>query len=153
MCPSSPTRAELISLARAAAAEHSLHPELVCAICEQESSWNPWALRYEPAFFARYVAPLWATKTISVTESYSRAFSWGLMQVMGQTAREHGFDAASPLSALCEPRTALDVGCRVFAHKIAAAEGNIERALLLYNGGANPDYPAQVLSRVTHYNT
>jgi soluble lytic murein transglycosylase-like protein len=148
-----PTRDDLISLARAAAAANDLHPELVCAICEQESAWNPWALRYEPAFFARYVAPLWAAKTISVTESYSRAFSWGLMQVMGQTAREHGFDAALPLSALCDPAAALEIGCRVLAHKIAAAEGNIERALQLWNGGANPLYAEQVLSRAAHYAT
>jgi soluble lytic murein transglycosylase-like protein len=47
----------LISLARAAAAAHSLDPALVCAVCEQESSWDPFAIRYEPAFYDRYVAP------------------------------------------------------------------------------------------------
>jgi soluble lytic murein transglycosylase-like protein len=33
-----PTPAELIALARAAAAKHALDPALVCAIVEQESS-------------------------------------------------------------------------------------------------------------------
>ena len=28
------------------------------AVVEQESGWNPWAMRYEPAFFSKYVAPL-----------------------------------------------------------------------------------------------
>ena len=86
----------------------------------------------------------------SATEAYARAFSWGLMQVMGQVAREHGFTGAS-LAALCEPVTALDIGCRVFAAKLATADDNVERALALWNGGANPDYPAAVLARVTHY--
>ena len=84
------------------------------------------------------------------TEARARAFSWGLMQVMGQTAREHGF-AESSLASLCDPETALNVGCRVLASKLAAAEDNVAHALSLWNGGANPDYSAGVLARVAHY--
>ncbi len=51
------SRADLIALARAAAEAHQLDAALVCAICEQESAWNPWAIRYEPAFFTHYIAP------------------------------------------------------------------------------------------------
>ncbi len=206
------TRDPLIALARAAAAAHSLDPALVCAVCEQESAWNPWAIRYEPGFLARYVAPLFTAGKISATEAYSRSFSWGLMQVMGQVAREHGFGPCSPgfpnpgvsaaasLAELCDPASGLDVGCRVLAHKFAAAgaklaaenpgtgspqdgassttaacpecgqsvpggaldmpaQGHgspadprvIERALQLWNGGANPGYAAQVLARVAKY--
>ena len=88
MNPLSPP-AELVALARCAAETHALWPELVCAIVEQESSWNPWALRYEPEFYEKYVAPQIARGAIDdVTESRARAFSWGLMQVMGQAARE-----------------------------------------------------------------
>jgi soluble lytic murein transglycosylase-like protein len=140
-------RDSLIALARAAAAAHSLDPALVCAVCEQESAWNPWAIRYEPGFLARYVAPLFTAGKISATEAYSRSFSWGLMQVMGQVAREHGFVDAS-LAELCDPDIGLDVGCRVLAHKLVAAGGSVERALQLWNGGANPDYAAQVLARL-----
>ena len=110
---------------------HALWPDLVCAIIEQESAWNPWALRYEPSFYAKYIAPRMATGAIaSATEAHARAFSWGLMQVMGQVAREHGFTGAS-LAALCEPVTAVDIGCRVFAAKLAVAEGRVEPALAL----------------------
>ncbi|MGA8268053.1 MAG: lytic transglycosylase domain-containing protein, partial [Candidatus Acidiferrales bacterium] len=84
------------------------------------------------------------------TEAYSRAISWGLMQVMGQTARERGF-AGKFLSELCDPATGLDAGCDLFAHKLAIVEGKIERALALWNGGANPEYPTQVLARVASY--
>src|SRR3984893_8910226 len=111
---------QYVTLAQAAARVHALWPDLVCAIIEQESAWNPWALRYEPSFYAKYIAPRMATGAItSATEAHTRAFSWGLMQVMGQVAREHGFTGVS-LAALCEPATALDVGCRVFAAKLAA---------------------------------
>jgi soluble lytic murein transglycosylase-like protein len=145
------TPAELVALACRAAEAHALWPEVVCAIVEQESSWNPWALRYEPAFYEKYIAPQLARGNIAdLTESRARAFSWGLMQVMGQAAREHGFNGAS-LAALCDPAAGIEIGCRVFAAKLAAAEGNVARALLLWNGGGNQDYPAAVLVRAGHY--
>jgi soluble lytic murein transglycosylase-like protein len=103
---------ELVALAFRAAEAHALWPEVVCAIVEQESSWNPWALRYEPAFYEKYVAPQFARGNIAdLTESRARAFSWGLMQVMGQAAREHGFNGAS-LAALCDPAAGIEIGCR-----------------------------------------
>lgn len=111
---------QLVSLTRQTALAHNLDPALVCAIVEQESSWNPYAMRYEPLFFAKYVAPLFTNNKISATEAYSRGFSWGLMQVMGQVAREAGFDAPS-LASLCDPATALDMGCRVLLKKFVAA--------------------------------
>jgi soluble lytic murein transglycosylase-like protein len=143
--------AELVTLAHNAASAQSLWPELVCAVVEEESAWDRWALRYEPAFYARYVEPRLVRGAIAdESEARARAFSWGLMQVMGQVAREHGFAGAS-LAALCDPATSLEIGCRVLAAKIVAADGNVERALLLWNGGANPDYAANVLARASHY--
>jgi soluble lytic murein transglycosylase-like protein len=72
------------------------------------------------------------------------------MQVMGQVAREHGF-AGHSLASLCDPATAVDVGCRVFAAKLAAANGDTSRALQLWNGGGNPNYAAQVFTRIPNY--
>ncbi|HXQ25921.1 MAG TPA: transglycosylase SLT domain-containing protein [Candidatus Acidoferrales bacterium] len=159
-----PPPAELIALARATAARHALDPALVCAVVEQESSWETHAIRYEPAFRAHYVAPL----GLPPTEEVARSISWGLMQVMGQVAREHGFSGKF-LSALCEPPAGLDIGCAVLAAKMTirsgsssrgsnATEGSlspaaedIARALALWNGGANPDYVSQVLARVASY--
>jgi soluble lytic murein transglycosylase-like protein len=141
---------QLVALARRAAAAQSLDPALVCAVVEQESGWNPWAMRYEPAFFAKYVANLYTNNKISASEAYARGFSWGLMQVMGQVARETGFDAAF-LSALCDPEQGLATGCKVLRKKFDAMAGDMTRALLAWNGGANPAYAAQVLARRTHY--
>ncbi len=159
-----PPPADLIALARSAAARHELDPALVCAVVEQESAWDAHAIRYEPGFRTRYVVPL----GLPPTEEVARSISWGLMQVMGQVAREHGFDGKF-LSALCDPAAGLDIGCVVLAAKLAIRSGSpsratngsegslppeiadIARALELWNGGANADYASQVLARIARY--
>jgi soluble lytic murein transglycosylase-like protein len=141
---------ELIDIARTAAVIHGLAPELVCAICEQESGWNPWAVRYEPAFYERYISPLADSRAVTPTEASARAFSWGLMQVMGQVAREQGF-AGSMLAELCEPKVGLEIGCSVLARKLALAKGDVARALLLWNGGSDKEYSAEVIARMEKY--
>src|SRR5271154_3197519 len=109
----------LIPTALTIAERHALNPSLVCALIEQESAWNPHAIRYEPAFFAKYVAPLFTNNKVDPptnTEAHSRAISWGLMQVMGQSARETGFSGQF-LSELCDPVIGIEAGCVLFAHK------------------------------------
>src|SRR3989442_7842808 len=96
-------------------------------------------MRYEPAFFAKYVAPLYTNNRISASEAYARGFSWGLMQVMGQVARENGF-AADFLSALCDPEQGLALGCLVLQKKLAAAGGDGTRALLALNRRGHSSY-------------
>jgi soluble lytic murein transglycosylase-like protein len=143
---------EIIELARRIAFAHGLDPALVCAVIEQESAWNPWAVRYEPGFLSRYVAPLYTAGKLSATEAYTRAMSWGLMQVMGQVAREAGFEEAS-LAELCDPFVGVDWGCRLLAARKARAKCDVATALLAWNGGANPDYPAEVLARTRNYSS
>ncbi len=123
-----------------------LRPELVCAVVEQESGWNTWGMRFEPAFYGHYVN----ADAGDETERVARACSWGLMQVMGQVAREAGFSYAF-LSGLCEPSNGLFIGCSVLARKLKLTGGNVDTALLLWNGGGNKEYPAQVLARMEKY--
>jgi soluble lytic murein transglycosylase-like protein len=147
---------EIVALAHTIAAQHSLDPALVCAVIEQESSWDVHAIRYEPAFRTRYVAPL----GLRPTEEVARSISWGLMQVMGEVAREHGF-AGKFLSSLCDPTLGLDAGCKVLVSKFAtAAQARgattdastlTARALQLWNGGANSNYASEVLARFEKY--
>jgi len=147
-----PVNPEIIELARRTAAAHGLEPALVCAVIEQESAWDQWAVRYEPAFLSRYVAPLYTAGKLSATETYTRSMSWGLMQVMGQVARESGFDGPS-LAELCDPPTGVEWGCRLLAKRLERAHGDVAAALLAWNGGANPAYPAEVLSRARNYSS
>jgi soluble lytic murein transglycosylase-like protein len=141
---------QLVLLARKAAAAQSLDPALVCAVVEQESAWNPWALRFEPAFFTKYVAGLYTNYKITASEAYARGFSWGLMQVMGQVARESGFEGPF-LSAMCDPEQSLAIGCKVLRRKLDAAGGDCTRALQAWNGGANTAYATQVMARRPKY--
>jgi soluble lytic murein transglycosylase-like protein len=143
---------EIIDLARQIALEHALDPALVCAVIEQESAWNPWAVRYEPSFLTRYVAPLYTAGKISATETYTRAMSWGLMQVMGQVAREFGFKETS-LTELCDPATGVEFGCRILATRLAKAKGEVPAALQAWNGGSNDNYAAEVLARKRNYSS
>jgi soluble lytic murein transglycosylase-like protein len=114
------------------------------------ANWNPWAIRYEPLFFAKYVAPLYTNNKVGATEAYSRGISWGLMQVMGQVAREKGVSSLY-LSAVCDPANGLSIGCRILREKLLGANGDATKALLAWNGEGNPDYAAEVLAHVPRY--
>lgn len=135
------------ALAGKYAAKYTLDPATVAAVCEQESGWVPWAMRYEPAFYERYIVPL---HLVDPTEAQARAFSYGLMQVMGQVAREQGFTGRF-LTQLCDPDIGVEVGCRKLQKCFALYPSNPEVALLHYNGGGNELYGKQVLARVAHY--
>lgn len=139
------TQAELVTLARLKAQEHGLDPALVCAVVEQESSWNPNATRFEPAFKIRYIDPL----GLSEPEATYRATSYGLLQIMGEVAREFGFTEDIP--TLCDPATGLEWGCRKLAHEVKHYPGALSAALSAYNGGGNSSYAPQVLARVAKY--
>lgn len=141
--------ADMQDLAKATAKKYNLSPSLVCAVVQQESAWNQYAIRYEPAFFAKYVAPMYTNNKIGATEAYCRGFSWGLMQVMGEVAREFEFEGS--LALLTDPESNLEIGCKVLKHKLDHANGDVEQGLLAWNGGANRDYPTQVLARIPQY--
>jgi soluble lytic murein transglycosylase-like protein len=142
---STATRTQIIDLVKLRS--EGLNPALICAIIEQESGFNPWAIRYEPLFFSHYIQPLLNDgKVHSMTEATARATSWGLMQLMGQCARELGY--TEPPGMLLEVDTNLFWGMRHWRHKLSVANGDVERALLLWNGGGNPNYPHEVLARL-----
>jgi soluble lytic murein transglycosylase-like protein len=143
------TNAANIDIARNTAARFGLQPELVCAVIEQESAWRADAVRYEPAFYDRYIVPLIVSWSLSDDEAKGRATSWGLMQVMGQVAREKGFQR--PFQELCDPSTGIYVGCQVLKAKLDSAGGDVLVGLLRWNGGANHAYPSQVMARISRY--
>lgn len=101
-----------------AARRHGLPESLVAAVVDVESGGDAWAIRHEQGFYDRYVkddASVRAVRPCSLdTERRARAMSWGLMQVMGSTARGLGFDGPF-LSRLTDPATGIDYGCRLLA--------------------------------------
>jgi len=141
---------ELVEIVRSTSLTLQLDPALICAIIEQESNWKPWAIRYEPDFYLRYVLPNIPKEKICATEAHARAISWGLMQVMGEVAREAGFKGDS-LAELCEPEAGVGIGCKVFAEKLARTNGDTRTALQQWNGGGNQMYAEEVLARTHEY--
>ncbi len=135
-----------LALAKKYASKYGLDPLIVCAVIEQESGWNCWAMRFEPAFLVRYIEPLTLGNP---TEEQARATSFGLMQTMGQVAREKGFQGKF-LTELCDPDVGVDIGCRKL-QSCFLAHSDPEASLLAYNGGGNAFYGQQVLARVAHY--
>jgi soluble lytic murein transglycosylase-like protein len=130
---------------------HGLDPALVAAVATHESSWNVWAVRYEPGFFSRYIQPLLNNGTVkTLTDATMRSTSFGLMQIMGQTAREKGF-TGSFLTQLCDPDVGMDYGCRKLAKCTTDHPNDVRGALLAYNGGSDPQYPDLVLQFISNY--
>lgn len=139
---------KLEEIARTAAIVHGLDPALVCAVCDHESvGWQQYAVRYEPGFYDRYISGMHG---LTQTEKTMRATSFGLMQIMGQTAREFGFSGHF-LTELFDPETAILYGCKKMKREVDKHNGDVRAALLGYNGGGNPDYPDLVLKHYDKY--
>jgi hypothetical protein len=151
----------------AAANVYGLDPAFIDAWILVESGGNPWAWNPEPKY--RY---LWNVRTrepfraltplegISETppvdfpclagdrdqEWWGQQASWGLLQIMGAVAREHGFREPY-LTELCDPYINVSVACRFFRTLLDWADDNTAQALAAYNGGkwlnAHPPYRNQ----------
>lgn len=88
----------------------------MAAIVHTESSGSPYCGRYEPNFTYLYHPRVWAeNKGITFqTEEQWQKTSWGLMQIMGATAREMSF--TGQLTELCNPIIGLEYGCKYLKH-------------------------------------
>lgn len=142
----------MVALAKESAQQYGLDGALICAIVEQESDWNPWAIRYESGFYSHYIEPIIGTNHLTPTEAICRATSWGLMQLMGEVAREYGF-VWPFLSQLCEPDVGLNFGCKYFSVLMGRYSNNVTESLLRWNGGGNLEYPDQVQARIQTYSS
>lgn len=137
----------------AAAKRHGLPAAVLAGLVCQESAGNTWAARPEPLYkwiFGRRAAhlkrllkllPQWRTVK---QDFYMQRISLGLCQVMGAVAREYGL--TGNITKLCQPWTGLEYGAMHLAAKLRRADGDLEKALLLYNGGGDKQYPAKVFA-------
>ena len=122
---------DILILAQQKAKKYGLDPIFVMAIATQESSWRPTATRYERDFYKSYIAPM---NIADPVEMVGRATSWGLMQVMGQVARELGY--TGPFASLCDPDTGLEYGCKNLAKCVKRYPSDIDSAIAAYNAGS-----------------
>lgn len=138
---------DLTTIFASTEARYALRPGVLRSLAQQESGTNPWAYRYEPGFYLRYIAGkprddlggTWPLSTVSEpSERWARSVSWGLLQVMGQTARELGF-VAPFLSQLCDPVFGVEYGALFLSKKLALYH-ELPDALSAYNAGTPQDY-------------
>jgi len=125
---------EIKKIATEKAEEFGIDPALVQAFIMVESSGNPLATRYEANFYKRYIAPMLHENAITLEEATGRATSWGLIQVMGQVAREKGFK--EPFETLLIPEEGLHWGLKHLKRFIKKYPDNLDDAIVSYNAGS-----------------
>ena len=114
--PDTEQRMQLLKLIHREATRVDLPPELVLAVIEVESNFDPWAI--------------------------SVAGAQGLMQVMPFWLAELG----RPEDSLHHPPTNLRFGCTILRHYLDIEKGDLKRALARYNGSlGRSEYPERVL--------
>lgn len=153
--PMSSIDPEILQCAAETSMRHDLELALVLAICDVESGFDRWAVRFEPRW-RWFLSPKTWAKAVRVTErteTICQQMSWGLMQVMGAVARERGFRGDLP--SLCDPAAGLEYGCRHLKWNIDRW-GNIYDALSAYNAGrpgtaVGGEYARKVLSKRSEF--
>jgi len=117
------------------AKKHELPAQLINAIIQVESSGNQFAIRYEKDYRWLFNPENYVKGTITLdTEKTAQKTSWGLMQLMGATARELGFDKTF-LSELLDVDTNLNYSCK-FLKQLKDRYGDMEKAIAAYNAGS-----------------
>lgn len=144
-----PADTSIIQIVNTIASDHALDPSLVLAICEVESSFIAKSARYETKF-----SYLWKPEQFAInasaaaieTERQLQKFSWGMMQVMGATARWLGYQGFLP--DLCDVKTGILYGCK-YLHNLGREYPNMKDQIAAYNRGSvkrleNGDYTNQI---------
>lgn len=141
---------------------YDLDPHMVASVAWHESAGGyQYATRFESRWF-KTLTPLTRIELGRYggfvpyglpslhDEKRDRSTSFGYMQILGQTAREQGFRGRF-LAELCDLSTNFEVGCKILAHKRAAAYQKgfsgrelTRKMLLFYNGGGDKTYPEKI---------
>lgn len=136
---------------------YDLDNVLIQAIVQVESSFMEKAMKYEMSYTS-YYSDLYFAKFFHIDQNTERAlqrFSYGLMQVMGGTARGYGFTGF--LTDLLDPETNIEYGCKFFASLVKRYKYTNDQ-IAAYNAGhvrknqdgtyVNQKYVDKVLSAV-----
>lgn len=113
-----------------AASNFGVDPFLVEAVIQQESGGKADAFRYEPGYYLRYVKN---NPEFKGQNPRRVASSYGLMQIMYPTALELGF-RGDP-EELFEIGLNINLGTKLLKRLLDRYKGDVEKALMAYNGG------------------
>jgi soluble lytic murein transglycosylase-like protein len=126
-----------------AATEYALPPSLIAAVIQEESRFDAWATRAEPRYLqsrkvrrsAARFAHAHRLGPSAFTELVDRSRSYGLMQIMGETAREQGFDRPF-LAELYIPTNAISHGAMLLKRLLNRYHNDTLSAISAYNQGS-----------------
>lgn len=123
--------ADYADLIQQVATTYDLDVKLLTAQVEVESSGDPFAFKYEQAFYRQYVR-------LNPNAKAGRygpfaACSVGLLQIMVEVAYELGFDGRP--EELFAARVGLSWGAKNLRSLLDWSNGNYDSALAAYNGG------------------
>ncbi len=148
---------EIIDLIKIEAKNKGLRLDLVMAIVQVESGGNTNAMRYEKSF-GYYTKPEFYSKVQMIsleTEKALQRFSYGLMQIIGGTARYLGYEGR--LIDLCLPSNGIMWGCHYLAN-ICDEYLDLPDQIAVYNAGrvkktdsgkyVNQDYVDKVMALI-----
>lgn len=135
-----PYRSEILTMADS----FDVPPSLLAAVIQEESRFDPWAARTEPHYKRNRTVQAeslaWSRRhhgtPTAATELDDRSRSIGLMQVMGQVAREQGCQERY-LSALHLPRNGIHHGAKRLRILLDRYRGDTLAAISAYNQGNN----------------
>lgn len=110
------TKETLLPKLKTIADRFSLDYRLADAIISVESSWYPLAVRFEPSLRASTLPEKFAkiNRTTVATEKNLQCSSFGLVQILGGTARFLQY--TGPLPGLFDPDTNLYWGCKYLSY-------------------------------------
>ena len=125
----------MINIINKIVTEKKLDVNLVLAIIDIESSFNPFKIRYEQKFRFRFHVVEFAKGcgVSPTTESILQSCSWGLMQVMGCVARELGFSGI--LTELVDVEKNVNLGCTKLS-QLDKKYSNLDDIIASYNAGS-----------------
>jgi soluble lytic murein transglycosylase-like protein len=129
------SREKLLPIVNKIAIECGLSPDLVDAIVQVESSYRPEVTRFEPKYKHLYAPDVFAKrhKILLGQECKNQRTSFGLMQIMGGTARWLGFKGI--FSELFEPEINIRFGCR-YLKKLRFLCTSDDDLIASYNAGS-----------------
>lgn len=117
------------------ALDHEIPWPLLAAIVQTESGGDPMAARFEPDYKYLFKAQEFAKANAitPMTEMMFQKTSWGLCQVMGGVAREHGHTGS--LLELLIPEISLKYGC-LHLKRAFDKHKNRDDVIAAYNAGS-----------------
>ena len=128
-----PLPPELAALIDRTAATYKLDSGLLAAQVQVESSGDPWAFRYEPAYFKKYIQSNPDAKGFQYGPL--AACSYGLLQILLETALELGFDDRP--ERLFIPQVGISWGAKYLQKCLRRSHGDYKLALAAYNGSGS----------------